>query len=215
MLNVIFSIQNYKKILKEKNIIFIIILIISTYSMVIVSSIIFIPIATPRYIIYVIPIIIYYLIYNLALLEEKFTKYTNKKFLFFLILIFFIINLIITNDNRPVKKPPINRALSIIKYNNEENIYIIGDKYLLTYVPTIKKFKEYNFKIINNELVNSEKVKSFAYLCINNPRFGTNKKNLPDDPICNRLFKNFDLYKKVYITDFLITFYKKNNAEKK
>ena len=208
LISVILTVINYKKILKERNIIFLIILISSTYAMIILSSKFFIPIASPRYIIFIIPVIIYYLIYNFFLLEKTFTKYIKKDALFNVLLIFFITNIIITNDNRPIKKPPFNQALDIIQSNNEKNIYIIYDKYLSTYVPTIKKFKEYNFKILNEDFVSNDNIKSFAHLCINNPRFAVGKRNLPDDFNCSMYFEKFDIQHKVYINDFIINFYK-------
>lgn len=209
LISIILTVINYKKILKDRNIIFLIILISSTYVMIILSSKFFVPIASPRYIIFIIPIIICYLIYNFFLLEKNFTKYINKDLFFNIILIFFIINIIVTNNNRPIKKPPFNQALDIIQSNNEKNIYIVYDKYLLTYVPTIKKFKKNNFKIVDEDLVNNDNIKSFAHLCINNPVFAVGKRILSDDPNCNIYFDKFDLYNKVYITDFIITFYKK------
>lgn len=75
--------KNIKKIFFDLNNIFLLIIIISTYSMLIISSLFFTPIAAPRYIIFLVPVLILWFNYNFFNLSSPLSK---NFFLFFLYL---------------------------------------------------------------------------------------------------------------------------------
>ena len=116
----ILLIKNLKNIFKDEIILFLSVIIVSTYSMVVISSFYFTPIASPRYIIFIIPILILWLIKNVFITK----KIIINKIIIYSLIIFPIINILFTNNDRPVKKPPIKEALHIIQDNNTKNIYV-------------------------------------------------------------------------------------------
>jgi uncharacterized membrane protein len=199
----ILLIKNLKNIFLNEIILFLSIIIFSTYSMVVVSSLYFTPIASARYIIFIIPILILWFIKNIFITEE-FT--TNKIFIYFLI-IFPIINILFTNNDRPVKKPPIKEALHIIQYNNTKNIYVPHSKYYYLYISRIGDVVNNKYKLISNRDIYSTKIEKFAHLCLNNPRFKVGNLILPDEKECYIGFNNYNVKKIIKINDFIITFF--------
>jgi len=201
---------NIKKNFNQKLIIFSVIAITLAYLMIITAYFFSINIATPRYIDFIVPIIVLVIIYNVINAAKKLQKkYTDLTKL--CIYIFVILNIFITNNNKPVKKPPINSALELIKSNDLKNIYIVPDPYFSTYINSVNFFKVNKFILIDDQIIKEKKLYSFAFLCLNNPRFAVNKKELIDDINCQREFDNFKIFKSIYITDFKIILYKSNN----
>jgi hypothetical protein len=197
---------SFKKIHENLNIIFLLILIISTYSMVIISSLFLTPIAAPRYIIFLIPALILWFNGNLFF----FCKNSKKIFFtYFFIIIFSIINIFFVNNEKPVKKPPIKEALNIIKQKNIYYIYAGTGNYFPLYISTLSEVSKNQYVLIKSTNLLNKNINQFVYLCINNPRFAVGNLKLPDEPKCNIFFKNFYAKEVVKINDFKIIFFER------
>jgi len=203
LLSVILCIKNIKIFFKNETILFLSIIIISTYSMVIISSLYLTPIASPRYIIFIIPIFILWLIKNILFIE----KIIKNKIIIFSLIIFPIINILFTNHDRPVKKPPIKEALNIIRDNDTKNIYVTDYKYYYLYISRIGDVAKNKYKLINKSDIDSSNIEKFTHLCLNNPRFKVGNLILPDEENCHIRFNNYKLENIVKIDDFIITFF--------
>lgn len=199
----ILLIKNFKKIFINEIILFLSITIFSTYSMVVVSCLYFTPIASPRYIVFIIPILILWLIKNIFITK----KIIINKIVIYSLIIIPIVNILFTNNDRPVKKPPIKNALNIIQDNNTKNIYVPYSKYYYLYISRIGDVVNNKYKLINNRDIYSTNIKKFAHLCLNNPRFRVGNLILPDEKECNIRFNNYNVEKIIKINDFIITFF--------
>ena len=199
----ILLIKNLKNIFKDEIILFLSVIIVSTYSMVVISSFYFTPIASPRYIIFIIPILILWLIKNVFITK----KIIINKIIIYSLIIFPIINILFTNNDRPVKKPPIKEALHIIQDNNTKNIYVPYSKYYYLYISRIGDVANNKYKLIKNRDIYSTNIKKFAHLCMNNPRFRVGNLILPDEKECNIRFNNYKVENIIKINDFIITFF--------
>jgi len=195
---------SFKKLHENLNIIFLSIIIISTYSMVIISSLFLIPIAAPRYIIFLIPVLILWFNCNLIFFCKNFKK---RLLLIFFVIIFAILNIFFANNGKPVKKPPTKEALNIIKYKNIHYIYPGNGKYFPLYISTLSEVLKKQYVLIKISDLQNKNINQFVYLCINNPRFAVGKSNLPDEPKCNTSFKNFSAEEVIKIDDFKIIFF--------
>ena len=195
---------NLRNIFKNSNIFFLLILIVSTYSMVIISSLFLIPIAAPRYIIFIIPILILWFNYNIFFLE-KFAK----NYLFIIICVLPVLNIFFVINNKPVKKPPIKAALNIIKSKDIKYIYAGTGKYFPLYISTLSQVSKNQYILIKKKDLYSKNINYFAYLCVNNPKFAVGNLNLPDEPKCDITIKNFYIKEVIKIDDFKITFFRR------
>ena len=199
--------KNINKIFLDLNNIFLLIIIISTYSMVIISSIFFTPIAAPRYIIFLIPVLILWFNYNFFNLNFLLSK---NLFLSFFIFFLAVSNIIFNNNFKPIKKPPIHNALSLVALNNTRYVYSGDDIYFNLYVSTLRKVVNKKFYLINKVDLKKETINSFAYLCLNNPSFAVGKKKLLDNPKCNKNFDNFKIKNILVIPDFKIILFSRS-----
>jgi len=200
---------NFKKILKNEIILYSIITIFLSYSAIVLGYLFSFHIAAPRYIEFIVPLIILVLIYNIDDVVIKFKRKLlfNTKLLIFIII---IINTFITNDNKPVKKPYTKAALEIIKLNNIEYIYINSDQYFSTYLKSINYFKLQNFLLLENETLSQKKILKFAFLCSKEVKYNSVKKNIIENPQCRKEFDNFKSYKIIDLADYKIILYKSN-----
>ena len=200
---------NFKKILKNEIILYSIITIFLSYSAIVLGYLFSFHIAAPRYIEFIVPLIILVLIYNIDDVVIKFKRKLlfNTKLLIFIII---IINTFITNDNKPVKKPYTKAALEIIKLNNIEYIYINSDQYFSTYLKSINYFKLQNFLLLENETLSQKKILKFAFLCSKEVKYNSVKKNIIENTQCRKEFDNFKSYKIIDLADYKIILYKSN-----
>jgi uncharacterized membrane protein len=193
--------KNFNKMFLNLNNVFLLILIIFTYSMVIISSAFITPIAAPRYIIFLIPVLILWFNYNFFILNSSHSK---NFFLYIFIFILAVSNIIFNNSSKPVKKPPIHNALSLIGLSDTSYIYPGDDIYFNLYISTLRKVVNKKFYLIDKIDLQKKNINSFAYLCLNNPSFVVGKKKLLDDPNCNKNFNNFKIKNILIIPDFKI-----------
>ena len=196
---IIFSliILNLKKIINEKIILLSVVIIFSTYSLIIIGNLFSLHIAAPRYIEFIVPFTILTILYNIKNIDLEFkNKYIpSKKILIFFIV---ILNVFITNGNKPVKKPATKEALNIIKSNNIKHIYISPDQYFSIYLKSINYFKINNFILMKNVSTNQEKkILKFAYLC-------------KEKQECYKYFDKYKSYKIIKTFGYEIVLYKSN-----
>ena len=103
--------------------------------------------AAPRYIIFVVPLILIFLFSNIFLFEKK------KILLIFVFFIISIINLSTNYNNMPIKKPKTNEALLIIKNLKESNLYIQPEqKLFINYISTLKLINSFEV-LVKKELI--------------------------------------------------------------
>ena len=198
---------NFKNIFKNEIILYSVITIFLSYSAIVLGYLFSFDIAAPRYIEFIVPLIILVLIYNIDDVVIKF----KKKLLFIsklLIFIIIIINLFITNDNKPVKKPYTKAALKIIKLNNIEYIYINFDQYFSTYLKSTNYFQLQNFFLLENETIDQKKILKFAFLCLKESKYNSVKSNIIENTQCKKEFDNFKSYQIIDLADYKIILYK-------
>ena len=97
-------------------------------------------------------------------------------------------------NNVQIDRPPIKVALNKISQSNITKVYTtesnVFNHYLANYKISLKK--NLQFDQINTKNIQSFP-KRFWFLCMNNARFKTVKKNLPDEKKCFTLNKRNDL----------------------
>lgn len=182
------------------------VIIITVYLLLIIYSQISASVMTGKYFIPLIPMIIFWIGYNIHQQSKGILKYTT--------LLLALINCIYFWNDVPIDRPPMRDALKII---NSENLNI---KKIFTNegTPFNHFLENYNFSKKNKfEITNIKyfpkniKKEEFAILCLNNARFmvGDNA-GMADSEKCLNIYKkqNFELIKTKKIPDFLIYFVK-------
>ena len=209
LLFLFFFFFNFKKIFKNEIILYSIITILLSYSAIVLGYLFSFHIAAPRYIEFIVPLIVLVLIYNI---DDTIIKF-KEKFLFLsklLIFIIIVLNIFITNDNKPVKKPYTKAALEIIKLNNIEYIYINTDQYFSTYLKSINYFKLHNFLLLDNEIISQKKILKFAFLCSKVSKNYYVKKDIIENKECQKEFDYFKSYKIIDLADYKIILFKRD-----
>ena len=195
-------VKNFMKIYKNDLLFFIILSIIVTYFMVIISSLFVTPIAAPRYIIFIIPLILIFIFTNLFIFEKK-----NYIFLIFFILL--ISNILINYDERHIKKPKIDETLLLVKKFNEKKIYLEPQSKVFTnYMMTVKNIN--HFELIEKNDISNLKHDNFVLICLNNPKYQVEIKPKEDDKQCLNNYEGYVEIEKINYDDFLIRILKKD-----
>ena len=196
-------IKNYKNIIKKDKILFITICVPVTYLLLTIYSFRN-GIMTAKYILYIIPLIIIWVIYYINITQ------VNFKFKLFLYLTLIIGNLIILNqnyDDRPIKRPPIQKILNIINNSSTKivttNISHLFDNYFMT----LKNYEKFNILLLKPEsIVDTEDLESIWLICANSPRSDTTifVETKCEKEILNNKFKN---KKNIKLVDLQLTLY--------
>ena len=196
-------IKNFKKIYESDFLLLIILSILITYIMVIVSSLFVTPIAAPRYIIFIIPLILIFIFVNIFVFEKK-------RFFFLICFVLSITNVSLNYDERFIKKPKIDEALLIVKNLNENKIFIEPQsKLFTTYITTVKNIDD--FKIINKSDVKTLRYNTFVVFCLINPTWDLNVKTKEDDEQCiKNSHGGYKKTNKINFNDFLIIKFEKD-----
>jgi hypothetical protein len=197
-----FLIKKRKEIIfKNNNSNLIIYIILSTYLLTLLYSIIRAPIMSPKYVMYILPLIIIWVYDNIQ----------NKKI--YILLTLLLIGLPLFNlKNFPIKSPPTAEALNIVINNNGKYIFSSDNDVFKNYIRTKKDF-------INNKLILLDDLKNLKnlnieeiwFICLNNPSFAYGDSKLPDEKKCtqNLMPPVYKINKIIYIKDFLIKSYVK------
>ena len=161
------------------------------------------PILRPRYIIFIVPIIIIYFSYIIAKL--------NKKFIQNIVITFVVLfSIIILFYSKPIIfKPDTNGAFAIIANSKSKFLFINNLKkdYFSNYLLNLHVAKKLNIRFIsNNEILNKD---FFWGICLNNPRFATNSR--ADDKNCfiNPHSKSHQIFEIIKVPDYILILYKK------
>jgi uncharacterized membrane protein len=198
-----FYLKNIKKIINN-NMLFCIISIFTTYSLPTIYSLIKNPILRPRYIIFIVPIIIIYFAYTVSCI--------NKKFIQNSIIIFVVLfSIIIFFYSKPIIFKPATYAAFTIIANSKSKFLFIKDvkkDYFNNYLLNLSLAKQLNIRFLNNsEILDKD---FFWGICLNNPRFATNSKT--DDKNCflNPHSKSHQIFEIIKVPDYVLILYKKN-----
>jgi uncharacterized membrane protein len=197
-----FYLKNIKKLINN-NILFCIISIFATYSLPVIYSLVKNPILRPRYIIFIVPIIIIYFSYIIIKL--------NKKFFSNLVIMFVVLfSIIVFFYSKPIIfKPDTKAAFTIIANSRSKFLFINNEKknYFNNYLLNLTLAKQLNIRFLDdNEILN----KNFFWgICLNNPRFATNSKD--DDKTCflNWHYKSHQIFEIIKVPDYVLILYKK------
>lgn len=201
--------KNFKNLFKDTYLRYIFIIIIITYLFIVLVSIFLTPIASPKYISFLIPLIYIWIFTNLQ------NKINQKNLKFFILLVStLLIHNISFTDNKWLPKPPTEKALEIMIDNQINEIYInpnsLNYKFFNNYMGILEKDQNYKFKIIDDKDLENKKYKIFSYICLNNPRYHTDKKSNKIDKSCKKDFINYLVVKEIKIKDYLIMFLEYN-----
>lgn len=197
-----FYLKNIKKIINN-NILFCIISIFTTYSLPVIYSLVKNPILRPRYIIFIVPIIIIYFSYVVIKL--------NKKYFQNLVIIFVVLfSIIVFFYSKPIIfKPDTNAAFTIITNSRSKFLFINNEKknYFNNYLLNLTLAKKLNIRFLDdNEILNKD---FFWGICLNNPRFATNSKADDNNCFLNRHYKSHQIFEIVKVPDYVLILYKK------
>ena len=204
----ILVLYNLKKIVfknnKENLLIFI---ILSSYFLTIAYSIIGASVISPKYVIFILPLIIIWIILKILELNIKYKNY----FLYILIFIS-LINFSLNIYNNPIDRPPTKKVLKIVSSSQTKKIFTSESKVFNNFLKSHEDFKINDLEIYENLNLDSTK-NSFWFLCLNNPRFAKGDNNLPEEEKC-KFFqnkKNYLLKDEIEIIDYILRLYEKKN----
>ena len=210
LLTFAYLILNYFKKLKKSILLkydfLILIIILSTYMLTIIYSIIRAGVISPKYVIFILPLIIIWIVSSSNNLNQKIKNY----YLFFLIF-FNYLNLILNFYNTPIQRPELNKALIAVSNSANFDILINEDTVVTNAIKTSKKLNENNLKLLDIKEIKESNINIFWFLCLNNPRFAHGNQMRPVEEKCNILENNSDFKEisNVNIKDFILKKYKK------
>tara|TARA_B110000503_G_scaffold58840_1_gene94025 strand:- start:3507 stop:4922 length:1416 start_codon:yes stop_codon:yes gene_type:complete len=196
--------KNYKKVIGKEKILFVSICVPVTYLLLIMYSFRN-GIMSPKYILYVVPLIIIWIIYYIDITKIDF----KFKLSLYVILIFG--NLIVVNQNyndRPIKRPPIQKTLTLINKSSTKIITSNKGKLFDNYIQSLRNFKKYNLSFLELETIkNEDDLESVWLICRNSPRAETKiyTETSCEDHFLNSKFKNKNVFK---LPDIQLTLYK-------
>jgi hypothetical protein len=187
------------KMLRNNVLLFHFVLIFFSYFFLIFYSIFKTEIAVPRYFIFLIPSIIFIVL-------QLFTSNIYRKYLISFIFLTFL-NTIFLYPKSSIPKPPMKNLLDNMPLT-DSNIILHNDEYYKIYYENYRKFTD-NYKVISNKEANL--YKKIWFICLNNPRSIVGDLILAEDKKCKFELNNFKEIKKIYITDFKIVLFEKND----
>jgi hypothetical protein len=188
-----------KKMLSNKFLLFHFILIFFSYLFLIFYSIFKTEIAVPRYFIFLIPSIIFIIL-------QLFTFNIYHKYLITFIFLTFI-NTIFLYPRSSIPKPSMKNLLDNMPLT-DSNIILHNEEYYSIYYKNYRKFTN-NYKVISKNEANL--YKKIWFICLNNPRSIVGDLILPEEEKCKFELNNFREIRKIYITDFKIVLFEKND----
>ena len=196
--------KNYKKVIGKEKILFVSICVPVTYLFLIMYSFRN-GIMSPKYILYVVPLIIIWVIYYIDITKIDF----KFKLSLYVILIFG--NLIVLNQNyndRPIKRAPIQKMLTLINNSSTKIITSNKGKLFENYIQSLRNFKKFNLSFLELETIkNEDDLESVWLICRNSPRSDTKiyTETSCEDDFLNSKFKNKNVFK---LLDIQLTLYK-------
>ena len=198
-----FLLKNSKEVIfKNSNLNLIIYIIISTYALTLLYSFLRAPIMSPKYVMFILPLIIIWIFSNIQ-------NQRNKKSLNIIITSLIIIISIFNLKNFPIKSPPSSQALEIILKNNGRYFFTSENNVFNNYIETKKIFIKNQLILIDNKKLDKLEVGEIWFICLNNPSFAVGDNNFPDEEKCtkNNFPRNYKLNQFIRIKDFIIKSY--------
>ena len=157
-------IKNIKQLMVRNDEINILIyIVLSSYFLTLTYSLLRAPIMSPKYVIFLVPLIIIWISYYI---DGIFNKY-----LIYIVLIVSIIVSILNIQNYPIKRPPSKEMLNFIVKSNIKNIVTNNNDVFNNYLKTkkISIVEELNFYNISYSF--PKDIRKFWFVCLNFPRF--------------------------------------------
>ena len=178
-------------------------IVITTYFLVISYSILKAGVISPKYVIFILPLIIIWVCNKIEL-----SKY--KKTISLIIFLSTTLNLILFLFDNPIKRPPFKDLIHLISNSDTKIIFTNETTVFNNSLKTYKKFGENDLIILNKEELDLHK--KFWFVCLNNPSFAVGDKVLPIEEEC-KIFDDNNNYKvtdNIDLRDFLIKKYEIN-----
>jgi len=179
-------------------------IIISSYFLTILYSIFKAGVISPKYVIFVLPLIIVWISHKI--------KYLKFNLIITILLVFF--NLFNTSYfffKNPIDRPPFKKVINIISESDSLNVATVDSTVFINAFKSYKAFNEKKLVLIDLRPGKIEK-KKFWFLCKNNPRFEVGNEIRPTEEKCkvmnNR--KDFKEIKNINIEDFILKQFIKN-----
>ena len=199
-----FLFKNRKKIILDNSILNLILyIIISTYLLTLLYSLFRAPIMSPKYVMFVLPLIIIWVFANIQNMGKK--NWLN------IIVSLLIITVGAYNSkNFPITPPPTSNALEIIIKNDGKYIFTDEADVFENYIRTKKIFIKKELILIEDIKKNKySNIREIWFICQNNPRYAVGNNNFPDQEKCikNSTPIGYKLNQKIYIKDFIIKSY--------
>jgi hypothetical protein len=199
-----FLFKNRRKIIKDNSILNLIIyIIISTYSLTLLYSLFRAPIMSPKYVMFILPLIIMWVYANIENTIKK--KWLNTIFSLLIITVG-----IYNSKIFPITPPPTSNALEIISKNNGKYIFTEEPDVFENYIKTKKIFTKNQLILIDDiKKGDYSNIREIWFICQNNPRYAFGNNNFLDQEKCvkNSIPIGYKLNQKIYIKDFLIKSY--------
>ena len=157
----------------------------------------------PRYIIFVVPIIIIYFSYIIFKVEKKFIRN---------VIIFFVITYSLINifQSKPIiLKPDTEAALQLILKSDNKFLLIKSaeNDLFYNYLINLYLIKKKNIKLINNNQI--LKTNFFWSICLNNPRFANNSRTNNKNCLLKPYNKSHKILEIKRVPDYMLILYKK------
>ena len=203
----IFLIKDIKKnFYSSTNLNILFYIIISTYILIISYSILRAGVISPKYVIFILPLIIIWISHKILLIKFH-------KELIFLIILANIVNTYFYFFENPIDRPPIREVIHRISQNDTNVLVMNETQVFINAFSNYKSFKSKNLKIINIRK-NKIDVNLFWFVCLNNPRFAVGNKILPIEKKCKIIDndQNFKEIDELKIKDFYVKKYLKINS---
>ena len=203
----IFLIKDIKKnFYSSTNLNILFYIIISTYILIISYSIFRAGVISPKYVIFILPLIIIWI-------SDKILLIKFHKELIVLIILANIVNTYFYFFENPIDRPPIREVIHRISQNDTSVLVMNETQVFINAFSNYKSFKGKNLKIINIRK-NKIDVNLFWFVCLNNPRFAVGNKILPIEKKCKIIDndQNFKEVDELKIKDFYVKKYLKVNS---
>ena len=162
-------------------------IICSSYLLTILYSVFKAGVISPKYIIFILPLIIIWIVKKVE--TSKF-----KSYLILLILISSVLNVFFVFFNNPIDRPPFQKVINEISNSDTKEIVMNESIVVNNAYKNYYNFKKNNLTL--NKIDTSELPNKFWFICLNNPRFAVGKKILEVDEKC-KVFDKDKRYKKL------------------
>ena len=179
-------------------------IIVSSYFLTILYSIFKAGVISPKYLIFVLPLIIVWISHKI-----KYLKF--NKIITFLMVFFGVLNTSYFFFKNPIDRPPFKKVINIISKSDSLNVATVDSSVFINALKSYKAFSKNKLVLID---LRSSKIgeKKFWLLCKNNPRFEVGNQIRPIEEKCKIMDnkKDYKESKNIKIKDFILKQFIKN-----